>query len=160
MKVIRAAGPAVLMALVLGCVLATEASGSDLSDLYNRTKDTLGSKDKIVLASGSSRLIVWKSESPNELMLMSITGLYRNPENFSSSFMAYSLNDKEMFSSKIYQCNWREENKKVVYECGEAMKFPVGLREAASNELMRELETVLKTAEQPMTKELSAVRSR
>jgi hypothetical protein len=160
MKAISGAGLAVLMALVLGCFLATEARGSDLSDLYNKAKDTLGSKDRIILASGPSRLVVWKSESPNELMLMSITGLYRKPENFSSSFLAYSLTDGGMFSSKIYQCSWREENKKVVYECGETMKFPAGVREAASNELMRELDTVLRTSDQPVTKELTSVRSR
>ena len=49
-------------------------------------------------------------------MLMSITGLYKNPENRSSSFMAYSLSDSGMFSNKIYQCSWREENKKIVYD--------------------------------------------
>ena len=160
MKAIRGIGLVVLMALFSGGLLATEARTSDLSDLYNRAKDTLGGKDRVILASGASRLVVWKSESPNELMLMSITGLYTKPENFSSSFLAYSLTDGGMFSSKIYQCSWREENKKVVYECGETMKFPAGVREAASNELMRELDMVLKTPEQPATKELTAVRSR
>lgn len=87
MNAIRGAGLAVLMALALGSFLAAETRATNLSDLYNRTKDTLGSKDRIVLASAPSRLVVWKAESPNEVMLMSMTGLYKNPENFSSSFM-------------------------------------------------------------------------
>jgi hypothetical protein len=40
------------------------------------------------------------------------------------------------------------------------MKFPAGLREAASNELMHELDAALKASQQPAAKELSAVRSR
>jgi hypothetical protein len=91
---------------------------------------------------------------------MSITGLYKNRENLSSSFMAYSLSDGGMYSTKIYQCSWGQENKKAVYECGETMKFPAGIREAASNELLREVDVVLKTSEQPSAREFSAIRSR
>lgn len=156
MKALRVAG----WTLVFGCWLATQADAADLSDLYSRAKETLGTKERTILASGASRLIVWKSDSPNELMLMSITGLYKKPENFSSSFTAYSLSDSGMFSNKIYQCSWREENQKIVYECGETMKFPAGIREMASNELIRELDAVLRASQQPTDKELTAVRSR
>ena len=152
-------GMAMALSLVFQGLAVREALADDVSELYKTANQLLGSKDKTVLASGALRWVVWKSELPKELMLMSITGLRNNPENLMSSYPAYSMNEKGIFITRIYQCSWREEKEKknIVYECGESMKFPSGVRGAVSDQLINDLKTVIKTA--APNKETPAVRS-
>jgi len=56
-----------------------------------------------------------------------------------SSFPAYTMNEKDIFITKIYQCSWREVQKNIVYECGESMKFPSGVRGTGSDQLINDL---------------------
>jgi hypothetical protein len=150
-------GMAMALAIVFQGLGVSEVLSDDVSDLYKTASQLLGSKDKTILASGALRLIVWKSELPKELMLMSITGLRNNPENLMSSYPAYSMNEKDIFITKIYQCSWREDKKNIVYECGESMKFPSGVRGAVSDQLINDLKTVIKTSSP--NKETPVVRS-
>jgi hypothetical protein len=148
---------AVALAIVFQGLAASEVLPDDISDLYKTANQLLGSKDKTVLASGALRLVLWKSELPKELMLISITGLRNNPENLMSSYPAYSMNEKDIFITKIYQCSWREERKNIVYECGETMKFPSGVRGTVSDQLINDLKSVIKST--TPTKETPIVRS-
>jgi len=149
---------AMAMAVTVLCqgLAASEVLPNDVSDLNKTASQLLGSKDKTVLASGALRLVVWKSEVPQQLMLMSITGLRNNPENLMSSYPAYSMSEKEIFIAKIYQCSWREEKKNIIYECGESMKFPAGVRGAVSDQMINDLRSVIKTT--TPTKETPVVR--
>lgn len=148
MRVNRYAG-FVVTTLLLGLFFtAGDVQSDEQSDLYNRATETLGSKNKTIVTDGTSRVMLWKSQVPGELMFMSITGLLGNPENMARSFLAYTISDASMFSSNIYQCSWHEEQKKVFYECGQGMNFPSELRERPSRDLLRELHAVLKTDQQ------------
>lgn len=123
---------------------ARDIRADDVSDLYRVAKQLLGSKDQTILASGHRRLIVSKSADPEELVLLSITDLRANPENVLSSFPAYSLSEKRIYSTKLYHCSWRDINKKIIYECGESMKFPEGLQQSISDNVMSDFMKVLK----------------
>lgn len=56
------------------------------------------------------------------------------------------MTEKDIFVTKTYQRSWRKVQKNIVYECGESMKFPSGVRGTASDQLINELKTVIKTA--------------
>lgn len=150
-------GIAMALTMIVQGFAVSEVLSGDVGDLYNTASQLLGSKDKTVLASGAQRLVVWKSALPKELMLMSITGLRSNPENSISSYPAYSMNEKDIFITKIYQCSWRTENKNIIYECGESMKFPAGVRGVVSDQLINDLKAVIKTT--TPNKETPVVRS-
>ena len=144
---------AVVTLVFFTCFASVTASlANDIDELYKSTNDILGAKEKTILASGHLRLVVWKSQIPQELMLLPITDLRANPENRFSSFLAYTMSDKGIFSTRVYQCSWREEGGKVVYECGESMRFPPGLRESVNDQVISEFKTVIRAAAQPARK--------
>lgn len=142
-----------LIAALTGLIILSNSSlvtsddrASELANAYQVAKGLIGTKTKTMLASGSDRIIVAKTESADELVLIPITGLRGNPENFMSSFPGYSLSEKGIYSTRVYQCSWSDIQNKVVYECGESMKLPAGLREAVPEELTQQLQNVILAA--------------
>lgn len=139
---------AIILTIVLPCSSLTDgmAAAGDITDLFKVAHEMLGAKDKTILTSGALRLVLWKSDFTQELMLMPITGLHNTPENFISSFLAYSFSDKGIYSTKIFQCSWREVSRTVVYECGESLKFPIGIRGLPPDQLLTDLKNAMRVA--------------
>jgi len=147
-----------LMILCEVSFVGSEMLSNDLADLYNNAKEVLGSKEKTIIANGYLRVIVWRSQVTQELMIMSITGLRANPEYVMSSFPAYSLSQNGIFSTRMYQCSWREVRAKIFYECGEAMKLPDGVRETVPEQMARDFQTVINAAAR-LNREIPLARS-
>ena len=151
----------IVLILVMLCkvsVAISEMLSSDVAELYNGAKDLLGSKEKTILANGYLRIIVWRSPATQELMVMSITGLRANPEHVMSSFPAYSISENGISSTRMFQCSWREVGKKIIYECGEVMKYPPDVREIPSEQSIRDFQTVIRSAS--ANREIPLVRSK
>jgi len=143
----------ILTTVVVGLVILSSASlglsqegPDDLARLYKVAKELIGSNGKTVIVSEPHRLVVSKAEATGEIVLIPITGLRNKIENRMSSFPGYSLSEKGNLSTRVYQCSWSDMQNKVVYECGETMKLPAGLREAVSDDSIHELKHVIKSA--------------
>lgn len=142
-----------LTTIVVGLMILSNASlglaqqsSQDLAGLYQVAKELMGSNEKTLIVSESHRLVVSKTGAAGEITLIPITGLRNKTENRMSSFPGYSLSEKGILSTRVYQCSWSDVQHKVVYECGETMKLPAGLREAVSDESIHELRSVISAA--------------
>jgi hypothetical protein len=107
------------------------------SDLYTSAKQLLGTKEKVLVGKESKQMMVWKSG--DGVVVVPITGLRNNPQEQIYSFTGYALTSQGDATTKVYQCSWREVQRKAVYECGEGMKLPEGLREMPPQRLFQDV---------------------
>lgn len=127
------------------------------ADLYRQATKVLGSRENMLLVSGQSRVVLWKSHGPGEILVMGISELRKYPENVFFSFPAYSVSTKRVSSNRTYQCSWRRDSRTIVYECGLTMRLPSGSREAVTAEIIRDLNAVLKRGRTPRDPQLAEV---
>lgn len=103
---------------------ASEMVAGDLVDLYNKAATVIGANERKMLATGDLRFIVWKANATQELMLVPVMELHKNREHHISSFLGYSLTEKKMSSTKIYQCSWREVRRPGYFDVSELKGGP------------------------------------
>lgn len=116
--------------LVIGIILfkvsfaASEMVTSDLVALYNKAATVIGSDERKMLATGDLRFIVWKTNVTQELILVPVSELLKTREHHISSVLGYSLTEKKMSSTKIYQCSWREMRRPAHFDVRELKGGP------------------------------------
>jgi len=113
--------------------------------LYREADKALGNRNKVLLAAGSSRVVVWKDRAaPGELGMILLSDLRKYPEEVFFTLPGYFVSAGAI-SPKAQQCSWLRiiDRKSIVYACGIAMKQN-GRRELVTPDMIAGLTSLLK----------------
>ena len=118
---------------------------ADESGLYREANRALVSRDKVLLAAGATRLVVWKDRAlPDQVGIIVLSDLRRYPEEVFFTLPGFAVNTKGI-ASRPQQCSWWRiiDRRSIIYACGIAMKQN-GRREMVTQDMVADLTTLLK----------------
>lgn len=120
---------------------------ADELDLYREARNVLGAKEKILLVSGRSRVVVWKDQGAAEAVgIVVLTELRSYPQEVFLTLPGYSVNSKAV-SSRPQQCSWWQlvTTPAIIYACGIAVR-PFAQPEILTPNAISELASLIKGA--------------